>query len=81
MGEVPEVTVSSKNQIVIPAAARAMLGIKPGDKLVVDIREHSIVLFRKPEDYTEHLRGLHKEIWEGIDVQEYINSEREAWRQ
>lgn len=29
-------------------------------------------------DITE-LRGLGKEIWEGIDVQEYINEERRSW--
>ena len=25
------------------------------------------------------LEGLGKEVWEGIDAQEYINQERESW--
>jgi len=25
------------------------------------------------------LRGLGKEIWEGIDAQEYVNQERSSW--
>jgi hypothetical protein len=25
------------------------------------------------------LRGLGKEIWEGIDAQEYVNQERASW--
>lgn len=25
------------------------------------------------------LRGLGKEIWQGIDAQEYVNKERELW--
>lgn len=25
------------------------------------------------------LEGLGKEIWEGIDAQEYVNQERDAW--
>ncbi len=30
-----EITLSSKNQIVIPREAREALGVKPGDKLLV----------------------------------------------
>lgn len=25
------------------------------------------------------LRGLGKEVWQGIDTQEYVNQERDAW--
>ena len=32
-------------------------------------RQHSIL----------ELRGLGKEIWEGVDAQEYVNQERESW--
>lgn len=27
----------------------------------------------------KELRGLGKEIWEGIDAQEYVNAERDSW--
>jgi hypothetical protein len=32
-------------------------------------RQHSIL----------EMRGLGKEIWEGIDAQEYVNNERASW--
>jgi AbrB family looped-hinge helix DNA binding protein len=76
-----KVKVSSKNQIAVPAAARARLGIGPGDTLLVEVREHSIVLMKEPVDFVEHMLGLHKDVWEGIDAQEYVDNERDAWKQ
>lgn len=29
--------------------------------------------------YTEYLQGLHGDIWKGVDVQKYLNGERDAW--
>lgn len=78
---IQRVKVSSKNQIAVPAAARARLGIGPGDTLLVEVREDSILLMKEPTNYVEHMRGLHKDVWEGIDAQEYVDSERDAWRQ
>jgi len=34
----------------------------------------------RPKHSILELEGLGKEIWEGIDAQEYVNQEREAWR-
>jgi prevent-host-death family protein len=31
------------------------------------------------EDYTAHLAGLHCEVWEGIDTDNYLQDERDAW--
>jgi len=73
---VARVKVSSKYQIAVPAEARKKLGIKPGDHLLVDIREESILLMPEPKDWAEALAGLHKEIWEGIDPVEYVRGER-----
>ena len=33
----------------------------------------------EPEHSIMELRGLGKEIWQGIDAQEYVNSERASW--
>lgn len=73
------VKVSSKNQIAVPSKAREQLGIKQGDYLLVEIRDGSILLVPEPTDPVEELRGLHREIWEGIDPQEYVRRERDAW--
>ena len=73
------VKVSDKFQIAVPAAVRRSLGIKRGDRLLVDVRGNQIVLRREPADYAAELAGLHAEIWEGVDPNEYLRREREAW--
>lgn len=34
----------------------------------------------RPKHSILELEGLGKEIWEGIDAQEYVDQERNAWR-
>jgi AbrB family looped-hinge helix DNA binding protein len=74
------VKVSNRYQIAVPAEARKKLGIARGDQLLVDVRGNTIVLLPQPRDYAKRLRGLHREIWEGIDAQTYVDHEREAWQ-
>ncbi|MFB3923585.1 MAG: hypothetical protein ACE145_17820 [Terriglobia bacterium] len=33
----------------------------------------------EPQHEITELRGLGKEVWDGIDAQEYINAERDSW--
>lgn len=76
---VARVKISSRNQIAVPAEVRKDLSIKPGDHLLVYVRNGHIVMVPEPEDVVEHLRGLHREVWEGVEAQEYVNQERDAW--
>jgi AbrB family looped-hinge helix DNA binding protein len=73
------VKVSSKYQIAVPQIARKKLNIKQGDLLLVDGQDGVIVLIPQPKRYTDHLQGLHSEIWKNIDVEKYLNGERGAW--
>lgn len=73
------VKVSSKNQIAVPSAIRKKLGIGSGIRLLVSVWDGCITMMPEPESYARALRGLHKEIWEDIDTDEYINQERDAW--
>ena len=73
------VKVGLNYQITIPPIAREKLNIKEGDRLLVDIQDGVIVLIPEPKHYTSHLQGLHSEIWNGVDIQKYINDERGAW--
>jgi AbrB family looped-hinge helix DNA binding protein len=73
------VTLSSKNQIAIPKAARKKLSIGPGDQLILDVEKDSLILKPKPKSYTKHLRGLHRSVWRGVDAVEYVRKERESW--
>lgn len=73
------VKVSAKYQIAVPQIARKKLNIKKGDRLLVDVQDGIIVLIPQPKRYTDHLQGLHGEIWKDIDIQDYLKGEREAW--
>lgn len=79
MGYPTTVKVSKRYQIAVPAQARQELNIQSGDRLIVDVQDGMLILIPQPESYTQHMAGLHKEIWEGIDPQEYIDEERNAW--
>ena len=65
--------------VAVPDEARRRLKIEPGDSLLVDVRDNAIILMPEPPDYARRLRGLHREVWEGVDVDEYVRREREAW--
>lgn len=73
------VRVSSKNQIAVPSEVRKTLGIKSGDSLLFEVRGHYAIIRREPADHCSQLKGLHKEIWEGVDADRYTREEREAW--
>lgn len=45
-------------------------------ELVTRMRENSQP---RPKRSITELRGLGKEIWQGIDAQEYVNQERDSW--
>jgi AbrB family looped-hinge helix DNA binding protein len=70
-----EVTISRKNQIVIPREAREALGAKPGDKLMVIVRSGRILLLQKPKSYRSAIRGLAK----GVYPVDYLQEERKSW--
>ena len=55
------------------------LNIKAGDRLLVDVQDGVIVLIPEPKRYTNYLQDLHSGIWKGVDLQKYLNGERDAW--
>ena len=73
------VKVNSRNQIVIPAETREKLGIKPGDELLLDVAAGAIILVPDPASHTDTLGGLGKEIWAGVDTDEWLQRERDSW--
>lgn len=53
------VKMSSKNQIVVPKEAREALDLRPGDRLVVSVREDDVVEMElQPRDLGGRLEGL-----------------------
>ena len=73
------VTLSKKNQIVVPSEARKKLHIGPGEKLLVLSKKDRIVLIPQPEDFVSKMAGLHKEVWENNDTEDYLKKERQNW--
>jgi AbrB family looped-hinge helix DNA binding protein len=73
------VKVNAKYQITIPKSVREKLSIKAGDGLLLDVQDGILVLIPEPKSYADSLQGLHREIWESIDVLKYLNRERRAW--
>jgi len=73
------VRVTNDFLVAVPEEARQKLNIAQGDTLVVEVRNHEIVLTPDPRDHARRLRGLHREVWDGIDTDEYLRQERAAW--
>ena len=72
------VKVSTKHQIAVPSEARRALGIKAGDRLIVEIREREIALVPRRPRAAERLRGLGGGYW-GDDPVAYIRALRDEW--
>lgn len=79
MEQATTVKVSKRYQIVLPSMARQQLNIEAGDRLLVDVQDGVLVLVPQPDDYAKHLAGLHKEVWAGVDSNDYLRQERDAW--
>jgi len=71
--------LGKKSQIVIPKEIRTAVGLSEGDEIIMDVLDDKIILQRKPESYTRKLKGLHKEIWKGVDPLKYVRKERGSW--
>jgi len=57
------VTLSSKNQVLIPQEARKKLGVGPGARLLVLVKEDRIVFMPEPRHFVKHSSGRHKGVW------------------
>lgn len=73
------VKISSKYQVVIPKEIREAIKLQPGDQLLVGLENGKVVMRLKPKSYARYLRGLHKEVWQGVDATDYVKRERESW--
>lgn len=64
-------TISSKNQITLPAHLLREMGLGPGDRLAVDREGSRLVLRGRPKDWVRHyagsLSGLYGGTREEID--------------
>lgn len=71
------IKVSTKHQIAVPSEARKALGIKAGDRLVVEIRKTELVLRPRPGGAVERLRGSGQGTYG--DPVAYVRALRDEW--
>ena len=71
----PQATLSSKNQIVIPREAREALRVRAGDKLLVVVRGDQVIVLQKPKAHHAAIRGLGA----GLYSADYLRKERKSW--
>lgn len=76
--------VNVKYQVVIPKAARKKVGIKPGQRMNVNVAGDQIILsvanskkqLKWPEDYYKKLGGIWKSSEE---IDRYLEEEDKSW--
>ena len=76
--------ISSKYQTGIPAMIRKELKIETNGELVWQIIKKGktpfILVAPKPQDWSIYLSGLGKDLWAGINTDDYINQLRDEWQ-
>lgn len=74
------VRLGKRYQVVLPKKIRQRLNLREGDVLLVEVTRRGILLVPKPQNYASHLSGLHREVWQDVDVDEYLREERKTWQ-
>lgn len=77
-------TISSKNQIVVPAAIRRALKLNPGDtinwRLLKTGENPKAIAEPEPKNWAKHTRGLGQDLWQDTNIESYINTLRSEWQ-
>ena len=73
------IKVNNRYQITLPREICQQLALKPGDELLLDVQGNLLILQSKTPNIVNHLAGLHRNVWQNIDPQEYLNEERNQW--
>lgn len=72
------VTVSSKGQLVIPADVRAQLGIEPGTRIALTVKDSTIVLEPVDKRFVASLRGMFADRTAALSMDEELQQQRRA---
>jgi AbrB family looped-hinge helix DNA binding protein len=71
------ITISSKNQVVIPSSVRVKLGVKSGDKLLIERVSATEVVLKKEPSYKDLIGILPAQT---KDAAQRIRELRNDWR-
>lgn len=70
--------ISEKYQVVIPKEVRQILHLRPRDTLLFLIDGDTVIIRPKPLNFTDTLRGLHKDVWPA-NSEQWLAEERATW--
>lgn len=72
-------TISSKNQITLPAHMLRDMGLRPGDRLAISRDGNRIVLRGRPRDWVRHYAGSLSGLYGGTreEVDRYLQDLRD----
>ncbi len=73
----PDATLSSKHQLVLPAAVRKELGIKAGDILDIQVEGDQAVIRKAPKSYVQALQQISPVPWKSFT--HALHQDREQW--
>lgn len=73
--------LNEDRSLKIPEEILKKAGLRPGAEIIwlYDEETRQILLMEKPDSFAKVMRGLGKELWNNIDINEYIKEERESW--
>lgn len=73
--------LNEDRSLKIPEEILKKAGLRPGAEIIwlYDEEARQILLMEKPDSFAKVMRGLGKELWNNIDINEYIKEERESW--
>lgn len=76
-----QVTIGTKNQIVIPKYVREKInGLKPGEKVdIYALDENTLAIKVAEKNWVENSYGIMKKAWKGIDPMEEVEKMRNEW--
>ena len=76
-------SISPQGQITIPMVWRKSVKVGKNKELLASLKivngSAVIILIQKPTSWADFAAGLGKEAWKNIDVDKYIEQERNSW--
>jgi bifunctional DNA-binding transcriptional regulator/antitoxin component of YhaV-PrlF toxin-antitoxin module len=73
--------LNKDRSVKIPEEILRKAGLKPGTEIIwlYDEGTGQILLMEKPDSFAKAMKGLGKEVWQDIDINEYVKEERKSW--
>ncbi|MGO1470793.1 MAG: hypothetical protein ACTHW2_12280 [Tissierella sp.] len=72
--------LNEDSSIKIPEHILKKAGLKPGAEMIwVNDENGYIILMEKPDNFAKAMRGLGKEVWDKVNLDKYIEEERQSW--